>query len=45
MGAAIKIHHPNLTPEEREHRVEQIKNALIKFHREVKKNEKSVNSN
>lgn len=35
MGAVIKIHHPNLTPEERAYRMEKLKQAVIKFHREV----------
>ena len=41
MGATITIHHPNLTPEERSYRMEQIKQATIKFHKEVMKNEKT----
>lgn len=37
MGARVTVHRPNLTPEERERRMEQIKKALIEFHREVQK--------
>ena len=46
MNLVINVHHPDLTKEEREHRVEQIKKEVIKFHREViKENEKSIYSN
>ena len=31
MTAVINIHRPNLTPEEREHRMEQIKKATIEY--------------
>jgi hypothetical protein len=41
MGAIIRVHHPNLTPEEKAIRMEQIKEATIRFHKEVQKNEKS----
>ena len=40
MGAVVRIHRPTLTPEEREYRMEQLKEAVIKFHKEVKRNEK-----
>ena len=35
MGATIIIHRPKLSNEERSYRMEQIKQAVIKFHREV----------
>lgn len=44
MGVVIRVHHPNLSPEERMHRMEEIKKAVIKFHREVQTNDKK-NSN
>lgn len=45
MGVVIKVHHPDLTSEERMHRVEEIKKAVIKFNREVITNdEKNINS-
>ena len=44
MGAVIKVHRPNLTPEERAWRIEQIKKATINFHREVMKNEQKKNA-
>lgn len=34
MGSSITVHHPNLTPEERKYRMEQIKKATIEFHME-----------
>lgn len=43
MAGIIRIHHPNLTKEEREAQMEKIKQATIKFYREVKKNEKDKN--
>ena len=45
MGAVVKVHHPNLTAEERAFRMAQIKNAVIEFNKEVKANEKkNINS-
>ena len=38
MGKVI-IHHPKLTAEERAYRMEEIKKAVIQFHKEVLKNE------
>ena len=35
MNAVIRIHHPDLTPEERAYRMEQLKQATINFFREV----------
>ena len=32
--AIVKVRHPNLTKEEREARVEEIKKALIEFYKE-----------
>lgn len=43
MGAVIKIHRPNLTPEERAYRMEQLKQAVIKFHREVEHEKQKAN--
>lgn len=33
--AIVRVHHPDLTDEEREKREEQIKKALIEFYRET----------
>ena len=35
MGAVVTVHRPNLTPEEKAWRIEQLKEAVIRFHREV----------
>ena len=35
MGAVVTIHRPDLTKEEMESRMEQLKRAVINFHREV----------
>ena len=35
MVAKITIQRPNISPEERAYRMEQIKQATIRFHREV----------
>lgn len=37
MGCVVRVHHPNLTKEEREARVEEIKKALIEFYKECNK--------
>ena len=39
MGCVVRIHHPNLTKEERKNREEQIKMALIEFYKETHKGE------
>lgn len=39
MGCVVRVHHPNLTSEERKKREEQIKNALIEFYKETHKGE------
>lgn len=44
MGAKIIIHRPNLTKEEREYRMEQIKQAVIKFNREVEHEKQKTNA-
>ena len=36
--AIVRVHHPKLTKEEREARVEEIKKALIEFYKECNKN-------
>ena len=41
MNAKVIIHRPNLSKEEREYRLEQIKQSVINFHREVETNEKA----
>lgn len=41
MNAKIIIHRPNLTQEERAYRMEQLKQATIRFHREAITNEKT----
>lgn len=41
MNARVIIHRPNLSKEEREYRMEQIKQSVIRFHREVQRNEKT----
>ena len=38
MAAVVRIHHPTLTPEERAFRMEQLKKAVIEFHREAMQN-------
>jgi hypothetical protein len=43
MGATIRIHRPNLTPEERAYRMEEIKKAVAGFKKEVIGNEKEKN--
>lgn len=35
MGCVITVHHPNLSEEEREYRVEQIKKRTIEYMNEV----------
>ena len=44
MGAKVIIHRPNLTAEEREHRMEQLKQSVIKFHREVENEKQKTNA-
>lgn len=39
MGCKVRIHHPNLTKEERKIREENIKKALIEFYKETNKGE------
>lgn len=43
MGCIVRIHHPNLTKEEKKIREEQIKKALIEFYKETTKENKNVN--
>lgn len=38
--AIVRVHHPDLTEEERKKREEQIKEALIEFYKETHKEEK-----
>lgn len=35
MGAIVRIHHPILTEEEREIRIERIKQASVEFYKEM----------
>ncbi len=42
MGCVVRIHHPNLTKEERKIREENIKKALIVFYKETNKESKNV---
>ena len=35
MGCVVRVHHPDLTKEEKKIRVEEIKKALIEFTRSV----------
>lgn len=37
MGCIVRVHHPELTKEEREKRVEEVKKALIEFYKECHK--------
>lgn len=37
MGYVVRVHHPKLSKEEREKRVEAIKKALIEFYKECNK--------
>lgn len=39
MGGIIRVNHPTLTSEERNIRMEQIKESAILFYKEVKRNE------
>ena len=39
MAGVIRVNHPTLTSEERAYRMDQIKEAAIRFYKEVKKNE------
>ena len=41
MGYKARIHHPNLTKEEKKIREEKIKKALIEFYKETHKGEKN----
>ena len=34
MGCVVRVHHPDLTKEEKKIRVEEIKKALIEFYKE-----------
>ena len=43
MGAKVIIHRPNLSQEERAYRMEQIKQATIRFHREVEHEKTKTN--
>lgn len=43
MRGIIRVHHPTLTQEEREYRMEQLKQATIKFHKEVERIESENN--
>lgn len=40
MGCVVRVHHPNLTKEERKNREEKIKIALIEFYKETLKEKK-----
>lgn len=37
MGAIVTIHHPILTEEEREIRIERIKQVAVEFYKEVQR--------
>ena len=43
MGAVVTVHRPDITPEERARRMEQLKEAVIRFHREVEHEKKQNN--
>lgn len=45
MAGVIRIHHPNLTKEEKESRMEQIKLATVKFYKEVQDDKKRKEKN
>jgi hypothetical protein len=53
MGAKVIIHRTSLTPEEKDYRMEQLKQSVIEFHREVehektklqKKTKEIINNN
>lgn len=45
MSAIVRVHHPALTPEEREFRIEKIKQAAKEIYREVKRNEAKSKQN
>lgn len=37
MGAVVRIHRPALATEEKDHRMEQIRGASMRFYKEVNK--------
>ena len=37
MGCIVRIHYPNITKEENDARVEEIKKALVEFYKECNK--------
>lgn len=39
MGCIVRVHHPNITEEERQARIEKIKEALVEFYKECHKKE------
>ena len=39
--ATVRVHHPDLTKEERKARVEEIKKSLVEFYKEVAKEKKN----
>ena len=43
MAGVIRVHHPTLTEEERDIRMEQIKQATIQFHKEIQDERKDRN--
>lgn len=36
MGCVVRVHHPKLTKEEKEKRIQAIQEALIEFYKETK---------
>jgi ribosome recycling factor len=40
MGCVIRVHHPSITSEEREQRMEKIKQATINYYKEIEKYER-----
>lgn len=37
MAGIVRVHHPDLTPEEREYRMEEIKKATILFFKNIER--------
>lgn len=43
MKAIVRVYRPTLTPEEREQRMERLKEATIEYFKEIMKREKEKN--
>ena len=43
MGAVVRVHRPTLTAEEREQRVQRLRESTIEYFREIRKREEEKN--